>query len=83
MVTKLATEHKELHGGISKVGKAIDRVKLVNVLNLSKIYRNCEKSIPIHHIRIWNTLADELNCDTNVLSFFKTAMLNCYFSALQ
>lgn len=25
-VSKLATEHKELHGGISKIGKAIDRV---------------------------------------------------------
>ncbi len=26
-VLKLATEHKELHGGISKIGKAIDRVR--------------------------------------------------------
>lgn len=25
-VSKLATEHKELHGGISKIGKAVDRV---------------------------------------------------------
>lgn len=28
-VTRLATEHKELHGGISKIGKAIDRVRSV------------------------------------------------------
>ena len=27
-VTRVATEHKELHGGISKIGKAIDRVRI-------------------------------------------------------
>ena len=27
-VAKVATEHKELHGGISKIGKAIDRVSI-------------------------------------------------------
>ena len=26
-VSKIATEHKELHGGISKIGKAVDRVR--------------------------------------------------------
>lgn len=27
-VTRVAIEHKELHGGISKIGKAIDRVSI-------------------------------------------------------
>lgn len=36
-VSKVATEHKELHGGISKIGKAIDRVCYLNTWNLEKI----------------------------------------------
>lgn len=37
-VSKLATEHKELHGGISKIGKAIDRVR-----NKEKVAYNINK----------------------------------------
>jgi hypothetical protein len=37
--TRLATEHKELHGGISKIGKAIDRVSFIQS-NFVKIWQS-------------------------------------------
>ena len=38
-----------------------------------------QKTFTVRTVRIWNSLADELNFNTTVLSRFKTAMLNYYF----
>ena len=42
-----------------------------------------QKSFFIRSIRIWNTLADELDLSMENLSNFKSAMLNYYFSSLE
>lgn len=37
-VHRLAADHRDLHSTVSKVGKAIDRVRLTLICNLHQVY---------------------------------------------
>ena len=84
--------HKVIPGSLITVETTKDRYKARKVVITTGRFGNfrhlhiprcktttCQKSFTIRTVRIWNTLADELNFNTTVLSRFKIGLLNYYF----